>query len=135
MIHRALLGFVERFFGILIEHYRGNLPAWLAPIQVRVLPISDRFVQYAKEVDEKLSFLGIRSELDDSPRTISYKIREAETQKIPYMAICGKNEVVSRTVSVRKHGRKRVGALRVEELAKIIEDRKIENSSSETRRW
>ena len=121
MIHTALLGSIERFFGILIEHYKGNFPIWLAPIQVRVLPISDKYFRYAKEVREKLSSFGIRSELDDSSRTISYKIREAETQKIPYVAICGKREAESNTISVRKHGRKELGSLAIEELVKIIQ--------------
>lgn len=122
MIHRALLGSIERFFGILIEHYEGNFPSWLAPVQVRVLPISDKYNRYAKEVQEKLSFVGIRVELDDSASTISYKIREAETQKIPYMVICGKREEESNTISVRKHGREEIGSLTIEEFIGIIQN-------------
>jgi len=122
MIHRALLGSVERFFGILIEHYKGNLPCWLAPVQVRVLPISQKHDRYAKEVQEKLSAFGIRTDLDTSSSTIGYKIREAETQKIPYMAICGKREVESNTISVRQHGGGGLGSLTIDELVKAIRD-------------
>ena len=124
MIHRALLGAIGRFFGILLEYYQGNLPTWLAPVQIKVLPISEKYNQYAKEVFEKLSSFGIRVELDESSSTISYKIREAETQKIPYMAICGKREVKSNTVSVRKHGRKDLGSLKIKDFVEIIKSDK-----------
>ncbi|KPV63906.1 MAG: Threonine--tRNA ligase [Candidatus Bathyarchaeota archaeon BA1] len=120
MIHRALLGSIERFFEILIEHYKGNFPTWLAPTQVRVLPISDKYTCYAREVHKKLSSFGIRSELDESSSTINYKIREAETQKIPYIALCGKREAESNTISIRKHGRKELGSLTIKELVKIL---------------
>lgn len=120
MIHRALLGSIERFFGILIEHYKGNLPAWLTPVQIRVLPISDRYNLYAREVHARLSANGIRSELDESPSTIGYKIREAENQKIPYMAICGKREEKSNAISVRRHGGEELGLIAIEELLRVI---------------
>jgi threonyl-tRNA synthetase len=125
MIHRALLGSIERFFGILIEHYNGNLPTWLAPVQVRVLPLSDKYNRYAMEVHSKLSTMGIRSELDESPSTISYKIRQAENQKVPYMAICGKKEEKSISVSVRRHGGGELGSIGVEELGRIIQNEVI----------
>ena len=124
MIHRALLGAIGRFFGILIEYYNGNLPTWLAPVQVKVLPISEKYNQYAKEVYEKISSFGIRGELDESSSTISYKIRESETQKIPYMAICGKREAKSNTISVRKHGRKDLGLHKVKDFVEIIKSDK-----------
>ena len=130
MIHRVVLGAIERFFGILIEHYKGNFPTWLAPVQVRVLSISDKYNRYAKKVHEKLSALGIRSQLDESSSTLSYKIREAETQKIPYMAICGKRETESNTVSVRKHGRQELGPITIEELVKTIQKERIEDIPS-----
>ena len=126
MIHRALLGAIERFFGILIEHHKGNLPTWLAPVQARVLPISEKHNSYAKGIHEKLSALGIRSELDDSSSTINHKIREAESQKIPYVAICGKREAESNTISVRKHGGEKIGSLTIKELVKIIRNEKEE---------
>jgi len=120
MIHRALLGTIERFFAILIEHYKGNLPVWLAPTQVKVLPISNNYVQYAREVRKKLSAYGIRTEVDDSDSTISYKIREAEIQKIPYTAICGEREAKSKEIAVRKHGVGDKGLSTIGELIKTI---------------
>ncbi|UCH69632.1 MAG: threonine--tRNA ligase [Candidatus Bathyarchaeota archaeon] len=123
LIHRALLGTIERFFGILIEHYEGNFPVWLAPIQVRVLPVSERHNQYAKKVHQKLLALGIRSEVDESSSTINYKIREAESQKIPYMAICGKREAKSNTLSIREHRSGELGSFIVEQFTDLIQNR------------
>jgi len=120
MVHRTLLGSIERFIGILIEHYKGNFPVWLAPVQVRVLPISDKYVEYAEKIHRKLSSLGVRSELDASPTTVSYKIREAEIQKIPFMVICGKREAESGVVSIRKHGGAKLNLLTLEEFIDII---------------
>ena len=122
MIHRALLGTIERFFAVLVEHYEGNLPTWLAPIQVKILPISDNYVSYAQKIHEKLQAYGIRSEVDSNASTISYKIREAEVQKIPYMVICGKREVELKKISVRKHGTGNIGLLTIKELAKNIKN-------------
>jgi threonyl-tRNA synthetase len=120
MIHRAMLGAIERFFAILIEHYKGNLPTWLAPTQVAVLPISDEHAKYARDVHKTLLAHGIRSELDTTASTISYKIRQAETKKVPYMAICGKREAESREISVRKHGKGNIGSLTIKELVNNI---------------
>ncbi|MGD8545024.1 MAG: threonine--tRNA ligase [Candidatus Bathyarchaeota archaeon] len=120
MIHRALLGSIERFLGILIEHYQGNFPVWLAPIQVAVLPISDKYNQYAREVHKKLLASKVRASLDESSSTIRYKIREAETLKIPYMAICGKVEAESNTVSIRRHGIGDLGLFKLQQLNKRI---------------
>jgi len=122
MIHRALLGTIERFFAILIEHYKGNLPVWLAPTQVKIMPISDNDISYAKVIHNKLQGHEIRSEVDSSASTISYKIREAEVQKIPYMAICGRCEAKLQKISVRKHGIGDVGTLTVKELIKKIKN-------------
>ena len=130
MIHRVLLGAIERFFGILIDHYKGNFPTWLAPVQVRVIPISDKYDRYANKVHERLSSLGVRAELDESSSTLSYKIREAETKKIPYMAICGKKEEESNTISVRKHRGKKLGSITIEDLVKTIQDERIKNTPS-----
>jgi threonyl-tRNA synthetase len=126
MIHRALLGAIERFFAILVEHTKGNFPTWLAPTQVAVLPISAEHVQYAEKVHEELLAQGIRSGLDTSDSTISYKIRQAETQKIPYMAICGKRETETGRVAVRKHGFGNLGLLASEELAVTIKNEEVQ---------
>jgi len=120
MIHRALLGTIERFFAILVEHYEGNLPIWLAPTQVKILPISDNYISYAQRIHEKLQAYGIRSEIDSSASTISYKIREAEVQKIPYMVICGKHEANLKKISIRKHGAGNLGLLTAKEFIKKI---------------
>jgi threonyl-tRNA synthetase len=104
MVHRALWGSVERFFGILIEHYAGAFPLWLAPVQVEVLPVSGKFSEYAKSVAEALEAAGIRVHLDDRNEKLQAKIRDAEMQKIPYMTIIGGKEAEAKTVSVRHHG-------------------------------
>lgn len=102
VIHRAPFGSMERFIGILIEHFAGAFPVWLAPVQVVVQPIVDEVVEYAREVQQELKAADIRVELDDRNEKIGHKIREAETQKIPYMLIVGKEEIAQRLVSVRK---------------------------------
>lgn len=102
MIHRALLGSFERFIGILIEHYAGDFPLWLTPVQAVVLPISDPYAGYAKEVAEQLRKGGLRVRLDDRSESVGRRIREAEIQKAPYMVIVGKEEEQAKTVSVRK---------------------------------
>ncbi len=104
MIHRALLGSMERFIGILLENYGGALPVWLSPIQVELLPIADRFLPYAKTVKQALVNAGIRVNIDERSEKIGYKIRSAETHKIPFMAILGEKEESTQTVSVRRHG-------------------------------
>lgn len=101
MIHRVVFGSIERFIGILIEHFAGAFPTWLAPVQVRVLPISDKYMDYANSVKEKLDEAGIRAELDVRSEKIGYKIREAQTAKIPYMLVVGQKEAEEGTVSVR----------------------------------
>jgi threonyl-tRNA synthetase len=104
MIHRALLGSLERFMGVLIEHYAGAFPCWLAPVQVRVLPISDKFLPFAHTVEERLLGAGIRAEVDERNEKIGYKIRDAEVNKIPFMAVVGDKEQSAGCVSVRQHG-------------------------------
>jgi threonyl-tRNA synthetase len=101
MVHRALWGSVERFFGVLIEHYAGAFPAWLAPVQVSVLPISEKTIEYAREVENKLSAAGFRVHLDDRNEKIQAKIRDAQMQKIPYMLVVGAKEAAAGTVAVR----------------------------------
>ena len=101
MIHRVLFGSIERFIGILIEHFAGAFPTWLAPVQVKVLPISDKYMDYAQSVLNKLTEAGIRAEVDTRAEKIGYKIREAQTAKIPYMLVVGQKEEEENTVSVR----------------------------------
>jgi threonyl-tRNA synthetase len=106
MVHRALFGSLERFFGILVEHYAGAFPVWLAPIQAVVLPITDKQLPYARQVHERLKAAGLRATMDDRPEKVNLKIREAQLQKIPYMLVVGGREAEAGTVSVRnrKHG-------------------------------
>jgi threonyl-tRNA synthetase len=101
MLHRVILGSLERFLGVLVEHYAGAFPVWLAPVQVILLPITDRVHGYAREVSRMLLDAGLRVEVDDRPETLRYKIREAQLQKIPYMVIIGDREAADRTLSPR----------------------------------
>ena len=104
MVHRALLGSLERFFGILIEHYKGSFPVWLAPVQIVILPIADRHEDYARELDAMFKASGLRSAVDGSREKIGKKIREAEVQKVPLLLVVGDKEVERRTASLRVHG-------------------------------
>jgi threonyl-tRNA synthetase len=110
MVHRALWGSVERFFGILIEHYAGAFPLWLAPVQVAVLPVSEKVAEYAAQVRDELKAAGIRVYLDDRNEKLGAKIRDSEMQKVPYMAVVGGKEADARAVSVRHHGKGDLGA-------------------------
>ena len=103
MIHRALLGSFERFIGILIEHYAGEFPLWLAPLQALVLPIADRHNDYAREVERRLRDAGIRAEVDDRTESIKRKIRDGELRKAAYMLVVGDKEAESDAVAVRRH--------------------------------
>jgi threonyl-tRNA synthetase len=103
MIHRALFGSMERFIGILLEHYAGSLPLWLSPVQVQVIPISDKYIDYAKLALAACANAGLRAGLDDRAEKMGAKIRDAELAKIPYMAIVGEKEQQGKTVSVRRH--------------------------------
>ncbi|MEO2083503.1 MAG: threonine--tRNA ligase [Desulfurobacteriaceae bacterium] len=114
MVHRAIMGSIERFIGLLIEHYAGLFPTWLAPVQVVIIPVSDKFVEYADEVYEKLKSKGIRVKLDDESAKVGYKIRKAELMKIPYMLIVGEREQQSGTVSVRSKREGDLGAMEVD---------------------
>ncbi|HTS46319.1 MAG TPA: threonine--tRNA ligase [Bryobacteraceae bacterium] len=116
MVHRALFGSVERFFGILIEHYAGAFPVWLAPVQAIVLPITDRHVEYAHKVADRLKQAGIRVELDDRKEKVNLKIREAQLQKIPYMLVVGDREAQNDSVSVRNRKHGDLGAQGVDEF-------------------
>lgn len=121
MIHRALLGSFERFIGILIEHYAGFLPLWLSPVQVKILPISDKFLPYAEHITKMLTDAGIRVECDERAEKIGYKIRDAEIHKIPYMAIVGEKEMEQQLVSVRQHTKGDQGVLSIEQFRKQLQ--------------
>ena len=116
MIHRVVLGSIERFIGVITEHFAGAFPLWLAPEQVRILPISDKFHDYAQDVCKQLDMEGLRVSVDTRSEKIGYKIREAQLHKIPYMLIIGEKEVESGTVSVRKRGEGDIGAVRIGEF-------------------
>ncbi len=116
MIHRALFGSYERFIGIMLEHYAGELPLWLAPVQAIVLGVADRFNEYGREVRDELRAQGVRVELDDRSESIGRKIREAELRKIPYMLVVGEREARERAVSVREHGKGDTGSFASEDL-------------------
>jgi len=116
MVHRALYGSVERFFGILVEHYAGAFPVWLAPVQTVVMPITDRQLEYAKSVHEKLEAAGFRSQLDDRKEKVNMKIRDAQMQKIPYMLVCGDREAEAGTVSVRHRKHADMGVKSVDQF-------------------
>jgi threonyl-tRNA synthetase len=119
VIHRAVCGSFERFIAILIEHYAGAFPLWLAPVQVTVLPIADRHAAYAETVRERLDAAGLRVELDARQEKINYKIREAQLQKIPYMLVAGDREAAEGTVAVRSRSGGDQGARRVEDFVQM----------------
>jgi threonyl-tRNA synthetase len=116
MIHRAPFGSLERFIGILIEHFNGAFPLWLAPVQAVMIPITDRHVEYAREVAEDLKQIGLRVEVDDSNNRMNSKIREAQLQKIPYMLVVGDREVESGAVAVRTRDNEDHGAIPIAEF-------------------
>ena len=120
MIHRAAFGSVERFLGILLEHYGGALPVWLSPVQVIILPVSKKSLPYARKTTERLIQTGIRAELDARNEKIGWKVREAQTQKIPYMLVVGEKEAGSGTVSVRKRGAGESGESGLEKFIEMV---------------
>ena len=120
MIHRALMGSFERFIGILIEHYGGEFPLWLAPVQALVLPIADRHADYARKVAEQLTEAGIRAEVDERTESVGKKIREGELQKLPYMLVVGDQEQSDGTVSVRRHREGDLGAQAVSDFSAML---------------
>jgi threonyl-tRNA synthetase len=128
MIHRALMGSLERFFGILIEHYGGAFPLWLAPVQVEVLTIAERHDDYARAISERLRSEGIRTELNIENEKIGYKIRNATLRKVPYLVIIGDREVSEQRVTVRKRSGENIGPLTIEEFIMMIKD-KIKDKS------
>ena len=127
MIHRVVYGSIERFIGILIEHFGGAFPTWLAPVQVKVIPISEKYTDYVNEVTQKLKDADVRVESDLRPEKMGYKIREAQLQKIPYMLIIGEKEVEAQSVSVRSHKEGDLGAMKTDDfMTKILEEIKTQ---------
>ena len=127
MIHRVVFGSIERFIGILIEHFAGAFPAWLAPVQVKVIPVSERHLEYAESVRKMLSGNGRRVETDERNEKLGYKIRQAQLEKVPYMLIVGDKEVEGGTVSIRSRKNGDMGSMKAEDfsesLKKEIEDK------------
>ncbi|HRO71631.1 MAG TPA: His/Gly/Thr/Pro-type tRNA ligase C-terminal domain-containing protein, partial [Chitinophagaceae bacterium] len=130
IIHRAPLGTHERFIGFLLEQYAGKFPTWLAPTQVKVLPISDKFLDYAKTVSQTLKKADIRAEVDDRQEKIGKKIRDTELMKVPYMLVVGEKEMNESQVSVRRQGKGDLGTKSVElfltEIVDEIKERRAE---------
>ena len=120
MIHRAIFGSFERFFGILIEHYGGAFPAWLAPNQIKLLSVSDDQVEYVEEVSSQLASSGIRVGMDNRNEKLGLKIRESEISKVPFIGIVGNNELENKTINIRKYGGDQIGELKLKELTELI---------------
>ena len=120
MIHRVALGSIERFIGILIEQYAGKFPVWLAPTQVKILPISDKYMDYANEVKKALFDAGIRVEMDDRAEKIGFKIREAQLQKVPYMLVVGEKEAAENQVAVRSRDKGEMGSMDLNEFVSMV---------------
>jgi len=122
MLHRVVLGSLERFIGILIENYSGNLPPWLAPVQVIVLPISEKFYEYSNSVYKMLKDQGYRAEIDNRVESLSKKIKQAELAKIPYMVIIGQNEEQAKTVTVRKKSGQDLKNIKIKDFTDLLDD-------------
>jgi threonyl-tRNA synthetase len=122
VLHRAIFGSIDRFMGILTEHYGGAFPLWLAPVQAKLLPLSDNYLSYALEVKQALAEVGVRAEVDGRNEKLGYKIREAQLEKVPYMLVLGENERNSRTASVRKRGEGDLGRREIGEIASLIRE-------------
>jgi len=131
MIHRVIYGSLERFIGILIEHYAGAFPTWIAPVQAIILPISEKHVEYARKVKKRLENFGIRTEIDERSQKISYKIREAQLKKVPYMLVVGNREMEKDSVSVRMRSGKDLGSITVDNFSeKILEEIRVKRQNS-----
>jgi threonyl-tRNA synthetase len=122
MIHRTALGSIERFIGILVEHFAGAFPTWLAPVQVQIIPVTDRNNEYARKVSDEISKHGIRVEVDSRSEKVGFKIREAQLAKVPYMLIVGDNEEEQEDVSVRLRSEGDIGSKKLNELIKMVQE-------------
>jgi threonyl-tRNA synthetase len=131
MVHRALLGSLERFFGVLIEHYAGAFPLWLAPQQAVVLPVAERHHDYARDVAQRIAAKGVRVDVDDRSEKLNYKIRDAQLQKVPYMLVVGDKEVAARSVGLRHRAAGDLGPADPEALGETIARLAAARSSNE----
>ena len=122
MIHRVVFGSIERFIGIITEHFAGAFPAWLAPVQVKILPVTDRALDYAKELSDALDGQGFRVEVDDRNEKIGKKIREATLEKVPYMIVVGDRDMENKTVSVRTRAGEDLGAMSLEDFTAKLKE-------------
>jgi threonyl-tRNA synthetase len=122
MIHRTVFGSMERFIGILIEHFAGAFPTWLAPVQVRVLSITEHQAEYANKIVEKLQQAGLRAEIDARSEKVGYKIREGQLQKIPYLLIIGEKEVANEEIAVRHRQKGDLGACKLDKFIAAIQE-------------
>ena len=123
MIHRAMFGSIERFIGVITEHFAGAFPTWLNPVQVKLLPIADRHMDYMNKIKDALDAKGIRVEIDERNEKIGYKIREAQLEKVPYMLVAGDKDIENGVVSVRSRKDGDLGAMTLEDFtAKILEE-------------
>ena len=123
MLHRVVYGSLERFIGILIENYAGAFPVWLAPVQAKILPITDKHHDYAYDIKKKMFDLGLRVEVDARNEKMGYKVREAQVKKVPYALVVGDQEVADGTVNVRKYGEKESTTMKVEEFIAMLQDK------------
>ena len=122
MIHRVVFGSIERFIGVITEHFAGAFPLWLAPVQVEILPVTDRAGEYAQSIAKQLEAAGFRAEVDQRPEKLGYKIREAQQMKVPYMVIVGDKDMENNTVSIRNRAGEDLGALKYEDFEKLLAD-------------
>ena len=122
MIHRVVLGSIERFIGVITEHFAGAFPTWLSPVQVKVLPVTDRAAEYADQVASKLDNMGFRVEVDHRNEKIGKKIREAQLEKVPYMLVVGDRDMENGTVSPRHRADGDLGAMSFDEFAALLTD-------------
>jgi threonyl-tRNA synthetase len=121
MMHRVVYGSIERFIGILIEHYAGVFPVWLAPIQAKILPVTDKHADYAFALKKKMFDLGLRVEVDDRNEKVGYKMRECQVKKVPYILVVGDKELAENTVSVRKHGEQTTNAMPADQFISLLQ--------------
>ena len=130
MVHRVVYGSIERFIGILIENYAGAFPVWFTPVQIAILPISDKHLDYSKQLADKFFKLGFRATVDDRSEKTGKKIRDNQVKKIPYMLVIGDKEMESGILAVRKHGSKESFEMSVDDFIKYVQE-KISTRSQE----